>query len=140
MLAFLSLASGFCFCFAFVSYSLLIVFIFEFFCLFSNFCYLGFFFFLSYFFVSIYKQNDFVFMICLWFGLSVCFIFCGLGLLVCPQLYLFVCVCGFFLFFWGFLFCFVFCFLWPHCIACGLFIPWRGLGPGPSMAAPSPGC
>ena len=108
---------------------------------------LGFFFFLSYFFVSIYKQNDFVFIICLGFGLSVCFLFCGLLLLVfvfvfaiCPQLYLFVCVCGFFLFFGGFLFCFVFCFLWPHCIACGLFIPWRGLGPGPSMAAPSPGC
>ena len=140
MLAFLSLASGFCFCFAFVSYSLLIVFIFEFFCLFSNFCYLGFFFFnpisLFLFINRMILFLSFVWgLVCLfsflWVAVvGICFCFCYLSSVI------FMCVCGFFCF-GGFFCLFV---LWPHCIACGLFIPWPGLGPGPSMAAPSPGC
>lgn len=66
----------------------------------------------------------FVFIICLGFGLSVCFLFCG----VCCCWYLFL----FLLFVLGYIYlCFLFpFFLWPHCIACGLFIPGQGWGLG----------
>lgn len=104
MLAFLSLASGFCFCFAFVSYSLLIVFIFEFFCLFSNFCYLGFFFFnpISLF---LFINRMILFLSFVW-GLVCLFVFFFVGcccwylflFLLFVLSYIYLCVCGFFCF------------------------------------------